>query len=259
MNRLYLKYVQINVQSMMQYKTSFFFTALGQFLFSFNALVGIWAMFQRFPTVAGFTFEEVLFCFAVVLLQFSTAEMVGRGFDNFSATVRNGEFDRILVRPQHEILQVLGSKFDLTRIGRILQALAVFVYAVGQSEISWNFSRILTLCFMMAGGVAVFFGLFVIYAAICFFTLDGLEFMNIFTDGAREFGKYPLGVYGKKALLFSTFVIPYALVQYYPFLYLTGRRTEAYLIVLPLLALLFPIPAFAAFRYGVRKYTSSGS
>lgn len=257
--KLYLKYIGMNLRSMMQYKTSFFFTALGQFLFSFNALVGVWAMFQRFPTVAGFTFEETLFCMAIVLLQFSIAEMVGRGFDSFSATVRSGDFDRILVRPQHEILQVLGSKFDLTRIGRMLQAILVFAYAAARSDILRDAASILTVVFMLIGGVAMFFGLFVIYAAICFFTLDGLEFMNIFTDGAREFGRYPIGIYGKKALLFSTFVIPYALVQYYPFLYLTGRRTETYLMILPLLAALFVIPAFLLFRIGVRRYTSSGS
>lgn len=257
--KLYFKYVEMNLKSMMQYKTSFFFTALGQFLFSFNAFVGIWVMFQRFPTVAGFTYEEALFCMAIVLLQFSVAEMVGRGFDSFASTVRTGDFDRILVRPQHEILQVLGSKFDLTRIGRMLQAILLFVYAAGRSDIPWDVSRILTVVFMLAGGIAMFFGLFVIYAAICFFTLDGLEFMNIFTDGAREFGKYPIGIYGKKALLFSTFVIPYALVQYYPFLYLTGRRAEVFLPLLPLFAVLFVIPAFLLFRRGVRRYASSGS
>lgn len=65
-----------------------------------------------------------------------------------------------------------------------------------------------------------------VYAALCFFTLEGLEFMNVFTDGAREFGKYPIAVYGKKALLFTTFIIPYALIQYYPLMYLIGRETK---------------------------------
>ena len=50
--------------------------------------------------------------------------------------------------------------------------------------------------------------------------------MNVFTDGAREFGKYPIAVYGKKALLFTTFIIPYALIQYYPLMYLIGRETK---------------------------------
>lgn len=256
---LYMHYISINVRSMMQYKTSFFLTTLGQFLVSFNVFLGIHFMFQRFSKVEDFTYSEVLLCYSAILLEFSLAEMFARGFDSFSGMVRTGEFDRVLVRPQNEIFQVLGSKFELTRIGRMLQALVMFVYGILKSEVVWNIPKVLTILFMLIGGTAVFSGLFLIYAALCFFTLDGLEFMNVFTDGAREYGKYPIGIYGKKMLLFTTFVIPYALVQYYPLLYILERRREVYLIFLPLAAGVFLIPALLLWKFGVRHYKSSGS
>lgn len=257
--RLYLHYVSMNIRSMMQYKTSFFLAALGQFLISFNVFLGVFFMFQRFGTVEGFTYSEVLLCFSSFLLEFSLAEMFARGFDTFSGTVRSGEFDRILVRPQNEILQVLGSKFELTRIGRIVQAVVLFFYGIANSTVRWSFSKVITVVFMLVGGTAVFSALFLIYAAFCFFTLEGLEFMNVFTDGAREFGKYPIGIYGKKMLLFTTFIIPYALIQYYPLLYLLGRRQSVLYMFLPLLACLFFVPAFLLWKFGVRHYKSSGS
>lgn len=257
--RLYGHYISINVRSAMQYKMSFFLTAVGQFLVSFNVFLGVFFMFQRFSRVEGFTYSEVLLGFSIILMEFSLAEMSARGFDLFPGTVRSGEFDRILVRPRNEILQVLGSKFELTRFGRMLQALVMFVYGIAKSGVTWNASKVVTVIFMLIGGTAVFSGLFLIYAALCFFTLDGLEFMNVFTDGAREFGKYPVGVYGKKILLFSTFIIPYALIQYYPLLYLLGRRTGPFYIVLPLLACLFLLPAYGLWRFGVGRYQSSGS
>ena len=257
--RLYLHYISINIRCMMQYKTSFFLTALGQFLVSFTAFLGVFFMFQRFSRVEGFTYSEVLLCFAVMLLEFSLAEMFARGFDQFSGMVRSGEFDRVLVRPRNEIIQVLGSKFELTRFGRMLQAVVMFVYGIVQSDINWNLSKALTIVFMLIGGTAVFSALFLIYAALCFFTLEGLEFMNIFTDGAREFGKYPIGVYGEKALIFTTFFIPYALIQYYPLLYILGRRTGLIYMLLPLLACWFLVPALLFWKFGVRHYKSSGS
>lgn len=257
--RLYAHYVSVNVRSAMQYKTSFLLTTLGQFLVSFQVFLGIYFMFKRFSNVKDFTYAEVLLCFSVMLLEFSLAEMFGRGFDSFSAMVRSGSFDQVLIRPRHEIIQVLGSKFELTRIGRMIQALIMFAYGITHAGVEWDFWKVLTILFMMIGGTAVFFGLFVIYASFCFFTLEGLEFMNIFTDGAREYGKYPIGIYGKKMLLFSTFIIPYALVQYYPMLYVWGRRTELFYVFLPLLAVLFLIPCFAFWRFGVSRYQSSGS
>lgn len=256
---LYLHYISINIRCIMQYKTSFFLTAIGQFLVSFNVFLGIFFMFQRFSRVEGFTYSEVVLCYSIILLEFSLAEMFARGFDAFPAMVRGGDFDRILVRPQNEIIQVLGSKFELSRIGRVIQAIVMFVYGILKSEVEWDFRKILTAIFMLIGGTAVFTALFLIYAALCFFTLDGLEFMNVFTDGAREFGKYPIGIYGKKMLLFTTFFIPYALIQYYPLLYILEHRTDRILAFFPLLACWFLIPALLLWKFGVRHYKSSGS
>ena len=257
--RLYLHYVSIQVRSMMQYKTSLILSIIGQFIGSFQVFLGIFVMFQRFSRVEGFTYSQVLLCYGIVLMEFSLAEMFARGFDMFSGLVRSGEFDRILVRPQNEILQVLGSRFELTRLGRMIQAVVMFFYGIWASGITWNFAKVLTIIFMLIGGIAVFSGLFLIYAALCFFTMDGLEFMNVFTDGAREFGKYPMAVYGKKALLFATVIIPYAWIQYYPLLYLLGRETSFLFMLMPLGACWFLVPAWLLWRYGVRNYQSSGS
>lgn len=257
--KLYRHYVSMNVRSVMQYKTSFLLSVIGQFLVSFNVFLGIFFMFQRFSKVDGFSYSEVLLCYGIVLLEFSLAEMFARGFDMFPGMVRRGEFDRVLVRPRGEIIQVLGSRFEMARIGRMLQAVVMFVYGIVKSNVTWTFPKVLTVIFMLTGGVAVFGGLFLIYAGICFFTLDGLEFMNVFTDGAKEFGKYPVGIYGEKLLLFATFIVPYALIQYYPLLFLLGRRTSLLYMILPLLAVLFLIPGMLLWRFGVRHYQSSGS
>ena len=256
---LYLHYVSINVRSAMQYKTSFLLTAIGQFLVSFNVFLGVFFLFQRFSQVEGFTYSEVLLCFSIMLIEFSLAEMIARGFDMFPNMVKSGSFDRVLVRPRSPILQVLGSQFELTRFGRMLQAVVMFVYGIMRSGVVWTPAKVLTVLFMLIGGTVLFSGIFLIYAAFCFFTLDGLEFMNILTDGAREFGKYPLSVYGKRMLQFTTFVVPYALVQYYPLLYLLGRKISPGYIFLPLLAILFIVPCYLFWRFGVRRYVSSGS
>ena len=257
--RLYMHYVSINVRSTMQYKTSFFLMVMGQLLTSFSAFFGIYFMFQRFNSVKGYTYSEVLLCFSIVLMEFSLAEMYARGFDMFAGMVRRGEFDRVMVRPRGEILQVLGSRFEITRIGRMMQAIITFIYGIVSSGVEWTFAKVLTVIFMLIGGSVLFTGLFLIYAALCFFTLEGLEFMNVFTDGGREYGKYPIDVYGKRMMQFATIIIPYTLIQYYPLQYLLGRTDNPTCICMPLLAILFIIPCYLAWRFGVRHYKSSGS
>ena len=58
--QLYIHYVTLTIRSMMQYKTSFFLSVLGQFLVLFTVFLGILVMFQRFNAVDGFTYSEVL-------------------------------------------------------------------------------------------------------------------------------------------------------------------------------------------------------
>ena len=68
--KLYKHYVSVNFRSMMQYKTSFLLSLIGQFLISFNVFLGVFFMFQRFSRVEGFTYSEVLLCFYIVLIEF---------------------------------------------------------------------------------------------------------------------------------------------------------------------------------------------
>lgn len=256
--RLYGKYFSIQLKSTMEYKASFFLTCIGQFLVSFNVFLGIYFMFRRFHAVKGYTYEEVLLCFGITLLEYSLAEAFARGFDCFAQIISNGVFDRIMVRPRGLIFQVLGQQIEFTRIGRILQAVFLFSYGISVGKVEWTLPRLLVLLFMLAGGAALFAGLFLIYASICFFTLSGLEFMNVFTIGAREHGKYPFDIYGKKFLLVVTFLIPYACVQYYPLLFLLGRGKWWYGL-LPMFGFVFLIPCYGLWRLGVRHYKSTGS
>jgi len=256
---LYLKFFAMHLKSQMQYKVSFFLTTTGQFLVSFTAFLGISFMFSRFSDVEGFTYQQTLLCFAVVLMAFSLAEMLGRGFDVFPRMLGNGEFDRALVRPRSVIFQVLISKMDFSRIGRLFQALIMFCYALPRSGVLWTADKIFTLCLMVICGSLIFFALFIVYAAFSFFTVEGLEFMNVFTDGGREFGRYPFSIYGDGILKFLTYVIPLALFQYYPLLYLLDIEKNALYMFTPLFGLLFLLPAYAFFRIGLRRYKSTGS
>lgn len=257
--KLYLKYVSMLLKCQMQYKASFIMTILGQFLVSFTTFLGIYFMFSRFNSINDFTFPEVLLCFSIVLMSFSITECFVRGFDVFPQLIKSGNLDRILVRPRNEIFQVLTSNMDFTRIGRLMQAVLMLTYAIPASGIVWSFDKVITVILMIIGGIVIFSALFVLYAGISFFTIEGLEFMNIFTDGGREFGKYPFSIYGEGVLRFFTYIIPLALFQYYPLLYLIGKSENIRLIFLPLMGFVFMIPCYIFFKFGVKKYKSAGS
>ena len=256
---LYFNYIIMNLKSQMQYRLSFFLSTLGQFITAFTAFFGLYFIFSKVNAVDNYTYQQVLICFAVVMTAFSLGELLGGGLAVFPRLLGNGEFDRALVRPRSIILQILMPNMDFTRIGLLIQAIIVLCYAIPTSGIRWTTDKILTLCLMLICGGAIFFGLFLLKATCSFFTIESLDFLNIFTYGARQFGRYPFSVYGSGVLKFLTFVIPLALFQYYPLLYLLDREQNMIFMFMPMISLLFLIPCFALFRFGLSRYQSIGS
>ncbi|GHU65385.1 membrane protein [Clostridia bacterium] len=258
---IYFKYVRMQIRSLMQYRSSFWMLLLGQTLTCLLGFASMVMMFDRFHTVAGWTFAEAAMCYAVVFMAFSITECVARGFDLFSRLVVSGDFDRLLLRPRALTLQVLGSSFELTRLGRMAVGGSILAFAVRNLGIVWTSGKAAVLVMMILSGIVIFFGIFLVGAALCFVTIDGLEVVNIFTDGGREIASYPLPIYGQTALKFFTFIIPYGCFNYLPLMYLTGRvEGNATLYALsPLIGMLFLIPCAFAWKAGVKRYLSTGN
>lgn len=259
MFKLYIMAFKTHFMSQLQYKFSFFMTILGQFIVSFTAFIGLSFIFLKFKAVDGFTYQQVLLCYSSVLMSFAIGECLGKGFDKFPDMLSNGNFDRILVRPRSPIYQVLLANMDFSRIGRFVQAIIVLIYALPRSGVSWRWDKVITIICMIVCNSILFINLYFLEASISFFTVESLEVINIFTDGGYEFGKYPFGIYGKYVLRFLTYVIPLALVQYYPLLYLIEKETSIFYMLCPIISLLFIIPCYLIWIYGLQKYKSTGS
>ena len=175
--------------------------------------------------------------------------------------IRTGLFDRILVRPRGTVLQVLGSGFDIKRISPFIFSVIVLILAIVFGDIPWNLARVVMLVNMIISGSIIFCGIYMLQATAAFWTVDGLEFANIFTHGIREHAIYPLDIFPRGVTIFLTFVIPFGTITYLPLQYLHGRIDGIGWLYafMPLAGALFIVPCILAWKFGVSKYTSVGS
>lgn len=258
--RLYFKYLKIHFTSQMAYRTSFILLSMGQFLVPFLVFVAMFYMFERFQHIQGWSFYEVALCYSIIHMGFSLSECFARGLDAFSGLIRSGDFDRLLVRPRSTLIQTLGSKFEFTRVGRLFQAVIVMVIALSHltQTIEWyDYGYILVL---ILTSVLVFTGLYMLGASLCFFTIEGLEVVNLFTDGGREMSQYPLSIYKKFIKTFFTYVIPFGVINYYPLMFVLNKVPFKWsYVVMPLYGLLFIGPCIGVWLIGVKHYKSTGS
>lgn len=258
---LYFKYIQILFKSQMQYRTSFWLLTFGQFFIPFSVFAGLYFLFERFGEIKGWQFFEVALCFGVIHMAFSLSECFARGFDSFSSLIVHGDFDRLLLRPRSTVIQVLGSQFEFTRFGRLIQSIIVLTWALANLSIDWSLLKVLTLCLMVVSGVLIFTGIYIMAATMCFWTIQGLEVTHIFTDGGREIAQYPLNIYHKQVAKFFTYVIPFGTVNYLPLMYLLDKSegNDFLYMLTPLIGSVFIVPCLFFWYYGVRHYRSTGS
>ncbi|MGE5654362.1 MAG: ABC transporter permease [Bacillota bacterium] len=262
---LYFRMIGYSFLSQMQYRASFIMMAVGNFVVTFIEFLGVWALFDRFGTIGGWTLPEVALFYGIVHVAFACSEAWSRGFDTFGRQVQSGEFDRFLLRPRSIALQMLGQDFQLMRVGRALQGLLVLFWAVRTLGIKWTLAKAVLLLGSIVGGCLLFSGLFVLQATMCFWTVETVQLANTVTNGGVQTAQYPLSVYSKGLRNFFIFIIPLASVAYFPVVAILGKAdplgSPLWLQwASPLAGLAFFLVAIRVFAgFGVRHYCSTGS
>lgn len=257
--KIYWKSLKYHLKSEMEYRVDFILSFLSQIFVFFTYYFVIIALFGKFNHVEGFTLYEVLFCFGIIQFGFSFNEVFARGIDHFDKFIIQGEFDRLLLRPKNILLQILCTDSDFIKVSRLLQSIIVLVIAVNHLSISWNFLKIITFILMLCSACVIFFAIFIMAASYCFFTVQGLEVRNVFTDGGKHIAQYPMGIFPKKVFWFFTFIIPYTFVNYYPLLFILGKSDNILYAFSPLFVFLYLIPSIAFFYLAMKHYASVGS
>ena len=253
------KYIIMHFKSEIEYKASFILTSIGQVLALFLSYITVFTLIERFNVIKNFNVYQIMIGFGVVQFGQSFSEGLLRGFDQFSDLIKNGRFDILLIRPQNIILQIFGTKIEFSKFPRALFSILCVIYAVIKLKLYAHFYNIIVILLMLIGSTAIFSSLLISTATICFKTIEGLEFINIFIYGTRDFAQYPISIYNKFVKIFFTAIIPMALNSYFPLLYITNNSDNVFYLFLPLISILTIIPACLVFNYGVKLYKSSGS
>lgn len=255
------KLIHVSIRSQMQYPASFLMLFIGHLLTTFVDIMGLWVLFDRFHIIRGWTLADISLNYGVIQIGFALAEAFARGFDTFQQMIKHGEFDRVLLRPISPLLQIAVQEVQVMRLGRLIQGLCVLIWSIHALSIPVFSLNILIIMCSILGAAALFYGLFVIQATLCFWTIETLELMNITTYGGLQMGLYPMSIYKASLRWVFTFLIPLSCVSYYP---LSAVLKHTMLppwisLITPLGGLVFLFLACQFWRLGIKHYASTGS
>jgi ABC-2 type transport system permease protein len=262
--RIYRRLIGARIRSDLQYRTSFVLFTSSQFLITFLDFVTIFVLFQQVPTLDGWTVEEVAFLYGVSGVAFGLADVFVSQVDDLSTRIRDGSFDRLLIRPLGTLFQIVTDDFALRRFGKVGQAALVLVVALGRIDVDWTAGRVVMVPLMVVSGALIFGSVWVAGCSLVFWATEGREVVNAFTYGGNFLTQYPLNIYAQWLRRLFAIAVPLAFVNYFPALYVLGRDDDlgapaVVQFLSPAVAVVTVLTARAVWQTGVRHYRSTGS
>lgn len=258
--KLYIKYIRLNFLQGLQYK-GWPIMVLLVLIAVVTDPIGLIFMFSRFGSIGEWTMERIILIYAMAVTSFGLAETFCRGFDYFPwRMIRSGDFDRILLRPRSLFIQIAGSYFHIHRMSRVFGGICAIVWCLWRQGVEPTPLNVITIVLALTGGYFAYAGVFIMTSGIAFFTIQGLDWIYIFTNASYQVTRCPIDYMPKVLRYLFTFFMPMLVVSYLPASAVCGWG-ESYLkglIALPA-GLLFLMFSMFVWRFGVRHYKSTGS
>jgi ABC-2 type transport system permease protein len=259
-----LRIMGIRWRGQMAYRASFLLQMASYFVIHLSEVLALFAMFYRFDSMGGWTLAEVAFLHGVSMITFSIADTLVVGLNTVPTQIRQGEFDRVLIRPMSSWLQSVVSEVSLRHMAQFAQGALVLVWALSRLDIDWSAARLGVLLMAAASGVALFVALFTVEAILSFWTVNSVEAVNAFTYGGSDLAQFPLHIFERGMRVLFLWIVPVGFVSYYPALFILDKRDPLgnpgwFLLLGPAIIAGFCLLVGWGWRQGIRHYRSTGS
>lgn len=247
----------------LQYRANFLIMALMGIVYQCTGFAFIWVVLARFQALAGWTLGEVAFLYGLRLTMHSLNGALTGGLYSLEWRVRQGEFDRYLVRPMPPLLQLMCERIHVSIVGDLVGGLALFAAATSLVRVNWTPLALLYLVLALLGGALVELALRVLFSTLSFRFLSANAFMGLLDTIFSNFSNYPLTIFGSVLGFLLTFGLPLAFMAYFPAVVLLGRTGELQVNPIfaygaPLAGIIWLFVALRVFHHEMRHYQSAG-
>jgi viologen exporter family transport system permease protein len=248
------------MKGLMQSKIDFF---IGFFSFFFNQILGVaflYLVFEKIPDLNGWTYYQLIFIYGYA--------QIPRGIDHFVTdylwlfarkTVKEGSFDRYLLRPVNPLFQVIVERCQPDGIGEIMVGILLVAYSVSKLQITISLLGIMLFLISVLAGAIIFTAVKLFFSTNAFFMKDSYSLLYL-VHNMSDFAKYPISIYAHPIRMILSYIIPFAFTAFIPASYFL--KNESLVQTIGIEIVVSAISFFIAYRYfifGCNKYESAGN
>lgn len=255
---LYFSLLKVSLKEILIYRIDCIVGIFSQLIVQLVSLIFIFVVFQNTENIAGWNFKQILLLFGVTRIPIGIA---GYCFDALydigPKYIRNGDFDKILLRPVHPLISIIGASREFVSIADFALGLGITICMLIQLSIPVTALLIIKIIFFSIVGALIIGAINTIFSISSFWTYRSNEviwsFYRMYT-----FTEYPITIYNKFIRILITVILPFAFVSYYPTMDYLGVNT--YMIYLsPFVAVILWIIAVKLWNLALNKYRSTGT
>jgi len=257
---LYLVYVRNLLKAWAQYRADFAITFISSILLTASRLFFLTLIFANIRQLEGWSFSEMLLIWGLMVAAATLANTFMDVPHRIFGYVRSGELDRLLVRPAALIFQIAGEGgLTLPALGNVLIGLAAILVALTGLPKPLPGWAAVYLPLALVSGALIYFSVQLIMACLSFWFINTISLMQTLA-WMHQIGQYPVTILALPLQFLFTWVLPYAMMGFFPAAFLLrGDEYRLFGLLAPLMGLLFLGLSLSVWRVAIRHYQSAGS
>jgi ABC-2 type transport system permease protein len=210
--KIFLCYFRLNLSSALEYRASFFTQAFGMALSNSSFIFFWWIAFSQIGgSIAGYTFEHVLFIWAVTSSGFGLSHILFANVSSLTRLIVSGELDTFLLQPCNVLMNVLCARTSLSAYGDFLYGFVImFIFYTG-----YPYAWLWFFCGIVLSGILMT-AISLTAHTLSFYWGEASLVGQLATEFTITFSIYPENIYSPavRALMYS--IIPAGIAVHIP-------------------------------------------
>lgn len=255
---LYFSFLKIALKEILIYRVDCIVGIFAQLVVQLVSLIFIFVVFQNTESIAGWNFQQILLLYGITRISIGISGYCFDGlYDIGPKYIKNGDFDKILLRPVHPLISIIGASREFVSIADLFIGLGITIAMLIELSIPITAILIIKILFFSIIGALIIGAINTILSISSFWTYRSNEviwsFYRMYT-----FTEYPITIYNTFIRVLITIILPFAFVAYYPTMAYLGFNTYMTYFS-PVVAIILWIIAVKLWNLGLKKYRSTGT
>ena len=257
---LYVTYFRLVLKRLAEYRADFAIMFVCSIIGTGAQLAFLTLIFANVRQLEGWSFHEMLLMWGMLVTTTNLANTFLDVPHRILSYIQRGDMDRLLVRPPAPLFQIAGEGgITLQALGRALIGVTAILTALSALQDKLPWWTMLYLPLAVISGMLIMFSVQLLMACLSFWFVNTFSLMQTMA-WMHQFGQYPITILALPLQFLFTWVLPYAMMAFFPAAFLLrGDEYRLYGLLAPLMGFIFLGLSLRVWQVAIRHYQSTGS